>query len=245
MRSALLVALAALGLGSVPSQAAPPVLVELFTSQSCSSCPPADALLARLAQRPDVLALDLHVTYWNQLGWHDPFSLDAATARQRDYAARLGLEEIYTPQLVAGGRHQAVGSDAGAVAAALAAAQAEAGTGVVLGMRAAGTEVAIDIGAGSGAATLWLAGFDPHAVTHVGGGENGGRTLAEANVVRAIAPVAAWRGAAPASHLAPAGRAAGGGLPAGGGRNRARDGASARRLMPPRRRPIRAPRQRP
>ena len=195
MRSALLLAVAAIGLGTAPAHAGSPVLVELFTSQSCSSCPPADALLARLAERPDVLALDLHVTYWNQLGWHDPFSLEAATARQRDYAARLGLDEIYTPQLVAGGRHQVVGSDAAAVGAALAAAKAEAGPDVAVALRATGAGVTIDIGAGSGAATLWLAGFDPRAVTHVGGGENGGRTLAEANVVRAIAPVAAWRGA--------------------------------------------------
>ncbi|MGH7211580.1 MAG: DUF1223 domain-containing protein, partial [Acetobacteraceae bacterium] len=82
-----------------PGRAAVPVLVELFTSQSCSSCPPADTLLAQLARDdPGVLALDLHVTYWNSLGWHDRFSLQAATDRQRAYRRRLRLQDVYTPQ---------------------------------------------------------------------------------------------------------------------------------------------------
>ncbi len=109
-----------------PGRTASPVLVELFTSQSCSSCPPADAVLARLAHDdPCVLALDLHVTYWNGLGWPDGFSLPAATDRQRAYQGLLELDALYTPQLIAVGRHQAVGSDPTAVRAAIAAARAE------------------------------------------------------------------------------------------------------------------------
>ena len=93
-----------------PQQAASPVVVELFTSQSCSSCPPADALLAELAAtRPDILALDFHVTYWDRLGWKDPYSLPQATQRQRRYSELWGRDNVYPPQLVAGGRHQAVG----------------------------------------------------------------------------------------------------------------------------------------
>ena len=101
-------------------------MVELFTSQGCSSCPPADALLSDLARTdPTLLPLDLHVTYWDRLGWKDPFSLPQMTARQRAYSESLGLDSIYTPQIVVGGRYQAVGSDRAAVAAALAQARGD------------------------------------------------------------------------------------------------------------------------
>src|ERR1700761_4076788 len=88
-----------------------PVVVELFTSQGCSSCPPADAFLTDLArQRRDILPLAFHVTYWDYLGWKDLYSLDAATARQRDYARHLGEDGVYTPQMVVDGAKGFVGS---------------------------------------------------------------------------------------------------------------------------------------
>lgn len=90
--------------------ARPPVVVELFTSQGCSSCPPADALLGELARRDDVLALSFHVTYWDRLGWPDTFGLAASTARQNDYARWMGQGRVYTPQMVIGGRLDVVGS---------------------------------------------------------------------------------------------------------------------------------------
>ncbi|MBE7247956.1 MAG: DUF1223 domain-containing protein, partial [Actinomycetospora chiangmaiensis] len=105
MRPALLISAALLCAGLRPAVAAErPVVVELFTSQSCSSCPPAEALIGRLAHEgPDVLPLAFHVTYWNHLNWRDPYSLPAATARQEAYAARLGGPS-YTPQAVIDGR---------------------------------------------------------------------------------------------------------------------------------------------
>src|SRR5438309_7939527 len=96
-----------------------PIVVELFTSEGCSSCPPADALLAELAKRPDVLALSFHVDYWDRLGWKDPFSSRAATDRQNRYAKLLKLATVYTPQIVVDGRWEAVGSDRADVERAL------------------------------------------------------------------------------------------------------------------------------
>src|SRR5690349_22252182 len=104
-----LAGLLALAASSAPSVAAErPVVVELFTSQGCSSCPPADALLSTLADRPDVLALAFHVDYWNRLGWVDPFSGAWATARQSAYAAQMGSDQIYTPQAVVDGGRDVV-----------------------------------------------------------------------------------------------------------------------------------------
>src|SRR6201987_5568294 len=103
-----------------------PVVVELFTSQSCSSCPPADALLAELARRDDVIALGFHISYWDGLAWKDPFSSQSSTDRQRAYARLFDLGQVYTPQMVVDGAREMVGSDRKAVLAAVRDARPEA-----------------------------------------------------------------------------------------------------------------------
>ncbi len=176
-----------------PAFAQADTVVELFTSQSCSSCPPADALLGELATRPGVLALALHVDYWNRLGWKDPYSSAAYTSRQRQYAALLQDEGVYTPELVVNGSQGVVGSDRAAVAAAMLAGRGSPQIGVRL--RREGDGLVVEADAGAGQATMFLAGYDPRHETRVGGGENGGRTLVETNVVRSLTAAGEWSGA--------------------------------------------------
>ncbi len=138
-----------------------PVVVELFTSQGCSSCPPADAIVAELARiRPDVLALTFHVTYWNNLGWADPFSLAAATERQRRYVSLSVSPDVYTPAMVIDGQQDVVGSDRPAVDAALARAEAAVRTVAPVVVSRAGDAVEIVVGAGSERGSVLLLGYD-------------------------------------------------------------------------------------
>lgn len=199
-------ALALSGL-AVPARARPlarPVVLELFTSEGCSSCPPADALLHRLANSgATLLPLAYHVTYWNYLGWRDPWSLEAATRRQRDYAARRGAGSLYTPQLIVDGRADVVGSDEPAVLRAIrdAAAAMPPPPPLRLAERAdagPGRTVVVELGAAAGlpAGLVLLVGYDREHRTAVGRGENGGRTLLEANIVRSLVPLGSWNGAA-------------------------------------------------
>ena len=165
-----------------------PVVVELFTSQGCSSCPPADALLGELAQRKDVLALAYHVDYWDRLGWKDPYSSAAATRRQRQYGDQFRLRAIYTPQIVVDGRAEMVGSDRRAVARAIqAAAQATAAPAprfdIDLVREANDIRVHVGPDAALAGARVQLVGYVRGRTTRVTAGENAGRTLAEANIV--------------------------------------------------------------
>jgi len=197
-------------LGALPAAAAErPVLVELFTSQGCSSCPPADALLGELARRPDVLPLAFHVDYWDRLGWKDPYSSAEATRRQRVYAGLFERGTVYTPQMVIDGKTDVVGSYRGEVLAAIAAARAgAAAVPIDLTTQGDGLQVRVGAGAPGQRAALWLVGFDAHHETRVGAGENGGRTLAEWNIVRGVVPLGDWRGAADARSV-PADKLAG------------------------------------
>jgi hypothetical protein len=174
-----------------------PILVELFTSEGCSSCPPADGLLAELAGRPDVLAMSFHVDYWDRLGWKDPFSSAGATERQNRYARILGLAAVYTPQIVVDGHWQAVGSDREAVSQALAAAErVQLAVPVSLMLVHGRARVAFGAARTGAPAAVLLVGFDRRHVDRVGAGENGGRTLTHVDVVRGFAEIGRYTGAA-------------------------------------------------
>lgn len=195
-RPLIRLSLTLLGLASTPALAAErPVVIELFTSQGCSSCPPANAFLNDLARgRRDVLPLAFHVTYWDRLGWKDPFSLAAATDRQAGYGARFG-DGSYTPEIVVDGKSGHVGSRRDEVEAAIASAKAAALPAPALQLTRNNAQLVIDVGSGTGGGRLLLIGFDHRHETAIRRGENGGRTFEELNVVRSIRPIADWSGA--------------------------------------------------
>ena len=173
-----------------------PVVVELFTSQGCSSCPPANAYLNELAhERADVLPLAFHVTYWDRLGWKDPFSLEAATERQDVYGHRFG-DGSYTPEIVVDGASSHVGSSRWEVGSAIEQAKRQSQTAASVSITQDGGQLLIEVGAGKGNARLLLIGFDHEHQTAIRRGENSGRTLEEANVVRSIRKIGDWQGAA-------------------------------------------------
>jgi hypothetical protein len=168
-----------------------PRVVELFTSQGCGSCPPADALLGELAHRNDV-----HVDYWNNLGWMDHISSAAATERQTVYGRAMNLDSIYTPQMVIDGTSDVVGSRRGAVLALL------QGMRDGVGVKASrdGDTFVVEIGSTrDGAATqsgdVMLVAYTETAETKVPRGENAGRTLREYNIVRGFWKLGTWTGA--------------------------------------------------
>ncbi len=176
-----------------------PAVVELFQSQGCSSCPPANAHVMALIGRPDVLALSWQVTYWDYLGWHDSFDDPAYTARQRDYAAGLGHDEVFTPQVVVNGRADTVGTQDGEIEALLQ--RADRGNG---GPSVAVSGNRVSIGQGEGRAEVVLVRYDPRIIqVAVLRGENGGLTLPHRNVVRQLRVLGRWTGQ-PATFQLPA-----------------------------------------
>ena len=191
-RRALLAAIAALGIAPGARAAGAPVVLELFTSQGCSSCPPADALLGELARRPGVIALAWHVDYWDGLGWHDPYASRLSTERQRGYAARLGTE-VFTPGLVVDGAAMLVGSARAEVEAAIAAAPPLL---VPVAIENGPDGAVTRIGAASRSVTALFVAWDPLHDTSVGAGENGGRRLREFRIVRGATVLGAWDGTA-------------------------------------------------
>src|SRR5579885_1831285 len=177
--------------------AAPPVVVELFTSQGCSSCPPADKLLGELSKRPDVLALGFHVDYWDYIGWKDPYASKLATKRQKQYAETFKLSFVYTPQMVVAGSTEAVGSDRSAIETAVEEAKTRAATHPSLALeRRSDGGLTVHVGAAEvkRPATVWLACFDRQQSTPVARGENAGTTLTNYHIVRHFESLGIWKG---------------------------------------------------
>jgi hypothetical protein len=182
---------------------AAPIVVELFTSQSCSSCPPAEAYLGKLAGRPDLVALEFLVDYWNDLvdgaagRWTDVHSDPAYTARQRVYAGRLpsSFGGVYTPQMVIDGRFQAVGTRAREVEAAIAAARQSPHLALTLAtLDTVKTELRVSGGAAvmDRVADIWLVRFRARAETKIRAGENRGKTLVNHHIVTDMTRLGGW-----------------------------------------------------
>jgi hypothetical protein len=170
-----------------------PVVVELFTSQGCSSCPPADAALDRLARDPAIVAISRPVTYWDSLGWRDTLARPANTALQRAYAARQASNEVYTPQAVVQGAVALVGGRTGAIHRAVDEAAARPGPGLRIETGAGGRIVALE-GVSARPAEIRLLALRGRVPVTIGRGENSGRTIDYVNVVVAENVIGAWHG---------------------------------------------------
>lgn len=181
-----------------------PVAVELFTSQGCSSCPPADALIEKLAAEPGVVAITRPVTYWDQLGWKDTLARPENTDLQRAYGGRnLPGGGVYTPEVVVQGRYGAVGSDERRIRALIAQARIAAAPTLDI------SGDTLSVGAGTGKATIDLVRLQPSAVVAIGRGENGGRRVRYAHVLRSGQTIGQWTGKAVTLNLPKDARAVG------------------------------------
>ena len=180
-------------------------VVELFTSQGCSSCPPANANLIRVREQPGVLALSFGVTYWDRLGWKDVFGRQDYTVRQATYEKPLGESGAFTPQMVIDGRTSLVGQDLAEVQAAIEKAEARPRNGAPTISVSEG-RVSVSAGAAPARpAEVWVVRYDPRVVdVPVQRGENAGRTLPHGNVVHDLVPLGSWSGAAATFRLTPA-----------------------------------------
>lgn len=187
------VLLASAPLTSAASAAdAGPTVVELFQSQGCSSCPPANAILNGLADRPDLLPLNFGVTYWDRLGWKDSFADPAYTARQWEYSKAGGRGNVATPQFIVNGRGVVTGSDGRQLARSIA---AENGAGAGPTIATESGRILVGAGKATGPATVWLVRYDPRTRNvRIGRGENGGRVLPHRNVVTGLRALGTWTG---------------------------------------------------
>lgn len=172
------------------------VVVELFTSQGCALCPPADSLLAELSRRENVVALSFHVDYWNYIGWKDPFSSRESTERQRGYGRALNKRYVYTPQMIVDGKAEVVGARRNNVMDRIAAARKRPKLDISVTHAEDGlANVRIAAGHHSGPpADVWVALYDREHTTKVKAGENSGRDVTNVNVVRVFQRVAGWSG---------------------------------------------------
>ncbi len=173
----------------------PKGVVELFTSQGCSSCPPADATLGEIVAQGDVVALSYHVDYWNYLGWADTLSSKENTERQYGYAKTMGRSGVYTPQAVINGRDHVKGTDLGAINAKVDGLK-QSGKGLVVPVTATmrGDEIEIEIGEGQGEAEVVVAYFSKRQQVEVTKGENSGKSMDYWHSVNDVQSVGMWNG---------------------------------------------------
>ena len=188
---AAVAAATAIASAHVAEAKSPRVVMELFTSQGCSSCPPADALVGRFNSNPDVLALSFHVDYWNDLGWADPFASKPSTDRQYAYARALGERSVFTPQLVVNGTRSLVGSQAGAVQHAVDGVKEAFPVQADLSRQPDGA-FTVSLAGPAVRADVWEVRYVRKAVTQIRSGENGGRTLETFNNVTHIRRLGAF-----------------------------------------------------
>lgn len=183
-----------------------PVVVELYTSQGCSSCPAADAILHELADREDVIALALHVDYWDYIGWKDTFGDPAHSERQRAYATAGNRRSIYTPEMVVNGQTDIVGAKAMALSKAISEhAQATPRVGLDITRDGANLNIAAQkLGAVTGPMTVHMLRYSPREVMQITRGENAGKTIEYANIVEGWQVLATWDGASPLTMAAAA-----------------------------------------
>lgn len=194
----------ALAARSARAGAARPVVIELFTSQGCSSCPPADALMGELRQMPGVIVLSYNVDYWDYLGWRDTLASPEKSQRQYDYAKARGDMDVYTPQVIVDGGSHYIGNNRSIILAAIARAQAGAPQNPLhIALTAKDDEFIVEIGKGSEAAeaTLWLMPIMPSVAVQIAKGENAGKEIVYYNVVNKLIPAGLWHGEAMALSL--------------------------------------------
>jgi hypothetical protein len=184
-----------------PASAEPRAVVELFTSQGCSSCPPADKVIGELAKDPSVIALSMPIDYWDYLGWKDTLADSRFSARQKAYSGMRGDRDVYTPQVIVNGELQVIGSDRGRIDGAIEATRKVDGVmSVPVAMTVTGKEIKVSVSASHGTRTshgeVWICAVARSVPIAIGRGENRGREVTYNNVVRNWLKVGDWTGAA-------------------------------------------------
>jgi hypothetical protein len=197
---ALSAAVAFLAIGALPASAEPRAVVELFTSQGCSSCPPADRLLGELARDPSLVTMSLPIDYWDYIGWKDTLAKPRHAARQRFYARTRGDGDIFTPQVVVNGITHAIGSDKGAIEQAIAQSRRDGATlSLPVKLSLADGKLNVSVLAAnpdSASGEVWLCALGKAVPVAIGRGENTGHTVTYHNVVRRWVKLGDWTGAA-------------------------------------------------
>jgi len=181
-----------------PAHADPRAVVELFTSQGCSSCPPADQIIGELAKDPNVIALSMPIEYWDYLGWKDTLADSRFSARQKAYSQMRGDRDVYTPQVIVNGSANVIGSDRSAIDSAIQNTQKAGVMSVPVTMTLSGKQINVSVAASkamtSGHGEVWICSVSKAVPISIGRGENRGREVTYYNVVRNILKVGDWNG---------------------------------------------------